>query len=102
MPRNGQGRFTRTAPHTDTFGEPDRSQGTVSVEVGRGGNVEVSVGSSFVNTIEQLARDHHFGGYFRVFVNGSELVNPDNAPNQIEAGMRIAITSYDKVGFWKV
>ena len=101
MPRNGEGRYHRTAPRTDTFGGPDREQGVVSVEVG-GGHVEVPVGADFVNTIEQVAREHHFGGYFRVFVNSNELVNPGDAPGQIEAGMRIALTSYDKVGHWQV
>ena len=101
MPRNGGGRYHRTTQTPDTFGEPDRAQGNVSIEVG-GGRVEVPVGADFVNTIERVAREHHFGGYFRVFVNSNELVNPDDAPNQIEAGMRIALTSYDKVGYWRV
>jgi len=95
-PRNGSGRFTRKTE--DVFGEPDRKKGNVSVDVGRGSMVEVPVGADFVNTVEQLARDAHYGGYFKVFVNNSEVVNPNDAPDKIEAGMRIAITSYDKVG----
>ena len=105
MPRNGGGRFHRTNPNPETFGGPDRNQGNVSVEVGRGGqHVEVAVGDDFVNTIEGIARDYNYGGYYRVFVNGSELADPDAAPDKFEAGMRVSITSYDKVGTtgWKV
>lgn len=103
-PRNGGGRFTRKAAKPDTFGEPDRAAGIVSVDVGRGQAVEVKVGADFVNTLEQIARDYHYGGYYRIFLaEGSgrdmhEVVNPEDSPDKVEAGMRIAITSYDKVG----
>jgi hypothetical protein len=101
-PRDEHGRYTRQAPR-DTFGEPDRNRGTVSVDVGRGNFVEVEVGAPFVNTVEQLARDANYGGYYRVFLaqgdgESQEIVNPGDSPETIESGMRIAITSYDKVG----
>ena len=105
MPRNGRGRYVRSDPHTENFGDPDRQAGNVSVDVGRGQNVEVPAGSDFVNTVEQLARDAHYGGFYKVFIAEGdapmrEVVKPSDAPETIEVGMRIAITSYDKVGFW--
>lgn len=89
--------------HEPTGGE------SVHIEVGRGNTAEVQVGAPFVETIERLAEEAHYGGYFRVFKNGEELtedpwldaehtqLNP-NYPTVIEQGMRIALTSYDKVG----
>ena len=71
---------------------------TVHIETGRGATVEVPVGSNFKETMERVADGAHYGGYFRVFLNGEELVEPEESPEVIEAGMRIAITSYDKVG----
>ena len=100
-PRNGRGQFVRQSA-AESFGEPDRNAPTVGVDVGRGQAVSAAVGADFVNTVEKIARDAHYGGYFRVFVNGSEVVNPGDSPEKIEAGMRIAITSYDKVGAWRV
>jgi len=72
--------------------------GQVFVETGRGQAMAVDVGAPFKETIERLANEAHYGGYFRVFLNGDELIDPDEAPDKVEAGMRIAITSYDKVG----
>ena len=70
----------------------------IFVDVGRGQTVEVPAGSPFASTVERLADEAHYGGYFRVFLNGSEVINPEDSPQVIESGMRIAITSYDKVG----
>lgn len=101
--RNGGGRW-HGGGDPGTFGEPDRNKGTVPVDVGHGQMVEAKVGADFVNTVEQIARDSNYGGYFRVFVGTSEpnsmkeVVNPGDAPTKIEAGSRIAITGYDKVG----
>lgn len=99
-PRDTQGRFVRevTPPPPDVFGAPDREGHTVGVDLGRGQMVSVAVGSPFVDTVERLAREAHYGGYFRVFLNGSELTDPADSPATIQAGARIAITSYDKVG----
>lgn len=72
--------------------------GSVHIETGRGQTAEVPVGSPFGETIERIADEAHYGGYFRVFLNGEEVLDPTEAPEKIEAGMRIAITSYDKVG----
>ena len=71
---------------------------TVHVDMGRGQTVPVEAGAPFASTLERLADEAHYGGYFRVFLNGSEVINPEDAPANIEAGMRIAVTSYDKVG----
>ena len=101
MPRNGGGRYHRQAA-SETFGEPDRQAGVVGVDIGRGRSASVNVGADFVNTLEQLARDAHYGGCFKVFLDGKEIINPADAPAKFEAGMRVAITSYDKVGYWKV
>ena len=102
-PRNGGGLWHRTMPNKEVFGEPDRGKGTVPIDVGHGQMVEVKAGSDFVNTIEQVARDYNYGGYFKVFLaqNGGdmrEIINPADAPDKLQAGMRLAITSYDKVG----
>jgi len=70
----------------------------VYVETGRGHATEVQAGAPFVETVERLADEAHYGRFFRVFLNGDEIINPDDAPQTIEPGMRIALTSYDKVG----
>ena len=81
------------------FGEGQRPADRVMVDVGRGSNpVPVNVGEPFVPTMERLADEYNYGGFYRVFLNGSELVNPEDAPETFEAGMRVAITPYDKVG----
>jgi len=70
----------------------------VSIETGRGNAVQVPAGSNFVQTVEGVADQASYGGFFRVYLNGDEIVDPSRAPEKIEPGMRIAITSYDKVG----
>ncbi len=81
------------------FGEGQRTENQpIFVETGRGETVEVQPGAPFVETLERLAVDAHYGGFFRIFLNGSEVINPEDAPDSIESGMRIIITSYDKVG----
>jgi len=70
----------------------------IIVDTGRGQTVEVQPGAPFVATLERLANEAHYGGYFRIFLNGSEVINPEDSPETIEPGMRLAITSYDKVG----
>jgi hypothetical protein len=83
----------------DTFGTESRGGDLVPVDVGRGGQVvNVRAGSPFVETLERLADQANYGGYYKVYLNGNEVVNPSDAPATIESGMRIAITSYDKVG----
>ena len=74
---------------------PDES---IFIETGRGQTAEVQVGAPFQPTIERIAEEAHYGGYFRVFLNGEEIINPEEAPATVESGMRIALTSYDKVG----
>ena len=76
----------------------DHPTESVFIDTGRGQTVEVPVGSPFQLTLERIAEEAHYGGYFRVFLNGGEVVNPEEAPTAIEANMRIAVTSYDKVG----
>ena len=95
--RNGGGRW-HAGDNKGIFGEPDRKAGTVPVVLGNGNVVEAKVGSDFVATVEQIAKDAHYGGYFRVFVNQQEIQNPGDAPKKIEEGQRLSITSYDKVG----
>lgn len=80
------------------FGNAARDGGSVYIETGRGQTTEVQVGAPFQETIDRVADEAHYGGYFRVFLNGEELLDPADSPATIEAGMRIAITSYDKVG----
>ena len=70
----------------------------VHIETGRGQSVEMPVGASFEESINRVAEEAHYGNYFRVFLNGEELLNPEEAPQVIEEGMRIALTTYDKVG----
>lgn len=80
------------------WGQQNEAQTTVVVETGRGSSVRAAVGAPFAETIERIADQANYGGYFRVYLNGGEIVDPTNAPPRIEAGMRIAITAYDKVG----
>ena len=77
----------------DHAAHPEES---VFVETGRGQTIEVQVGAPFAETIEHLADEAHYGGFFRVFLNGEELLEPEESPATIEPRMRIAITSYDK------
>lgn len=102
-----QGTFNPDAPALEPeeasepreFGESQREESQpVYVDTGRGQAVEVQPGAPFTETLERLAQEAHYGGYFRVFLNGSEVINPEDSPETIEPGMRIAITSYDKVG----
>lgn len=81
-----------------TFGHEATAQESVHIETGRGQTTEVQSGAPFVATIERVADEAHYGGYFRPFLNGVEIVEPEDAPDTIEAGMRIVITAYDKVG----
>jgi len=90
-PEEGEGRPRGWAPETP-------AGGSVFIETGRGQTAEVQMGAPFQETIERVADEAHYGGYFRVFLNGEELLNPEEAPSTIEPGMRIALTSYDKVG----
>ena len=80
------------------FGTQRRTGGVVPVETGRGSAVDVPVGSPFVSTLERIADEANYGGYYRVFLNGEEIVEPGEAPETIEEDMRLQITSYDKVG----
>jgi len=80
------------------FGANQRAGAPIYVDIGRGQTAEVQAGDPFVPTLDRLAEEAHYGGYFRVFLNGSEVVDPADAPATIEPGMRLAITSYDKVG----
>uniref|UniRef100_A0A6M3L003 Multi-ubiquitin domain-containing protein n=1 Tax=viral metagenome TaxID=1070528 RepID=A0A6M3L003_9ZZZZ len=78
---------------------PERTEGQpVFVDVGRGQTVQVNTGDSFEATLTRLADEAHYGGYYRVYLNGSEIINPEDSPTVVEPGMRIAITAYDKVG----
>lgn len=70
----------------------------VYVETGRGSAVQVAAGSPFAETIDRLANEANYGGYYRVFLNADEILDPAEAPETLEPGMRVAITPYDKVG----
>ena len=67
---------------------------TVFIGTDRGEITQVQVGEPFVRAIRQVAEEAHYEGCFRVYLNGDELPNPEDAPTAIEAGMGIAITSY--------
>jgi len=72
---------------------------TIFIDTGRSGQTaEVRVGDPFQETVKEVSERAHYGGYFRVYLNGTEVVNPEDAPRAIEAGMRISLTPYDKVG----
>lgn len=81
--------WSETRQHPEEF---------VFVETGRGTPVRVAVGSPFVPTLNQLADDANYGGWFRIFLNSVEIVSEEEAPSTIEANMRIIITPYDKPG----
>ena len=85
-------------PQTGGWANPQEGATVVAVETGRNKSVNVPVGAPFQVTVERIAEQARYGGYFRVFLNGEEIVNVEEAPATIEAGMRIAVTSYDKVG----
>lgn len=88
---------TRTPPQSWAEGA-QHPRRTVFIETGRGQTAEVEVGAPFSATVERISEEANYGGYFRVFLNGREIVRPEEAPPTIEADMRIAITAYDKVG----
>ena len=78
--------------------QADHPTKSVFIDTGRGQTVEARVGLPFQLVLERIAEEAHYGGYFRVFLNGEEIVNPEEAPTAIEAGMRIAVTSYRNRG----
>lgn len=82
------------APRRGWAEEVPHPIGSVYIETGRGQTAEVPSGSPFRETIERIAEQAHYGGYFRVFLNSEEILNPEEAPGTIEPGMRVAITSY--------
>ena len=90
----GETQHTTPVRWADRVAHPE---GSVFVETGRGQSVEVQVGAPFAETIERLADEAHYGGFFRVFLNGEELLEPEESPTTIEPRMRIVITSFDKV-----
>ncbi len=95
----GEGGEGGEQEHPRGWSEEQRGQTQpIHVDTGRGNTQEVSPGSLFASTLERLADEAHYGGYFRVFLNGSEVINPQDSPETIEPGMRVCITSYDKVG----
>lgn len=85
-------------PRPEGFGNVPTTTERVHIETGRGQTAEAQVGQPFTETIERVADQANYGGYFRVFLNGEEVLEPTQAPEFIEPGQRIAITSYDKVG----
>ena len=87
-----------STPRTPLTARATRQAGSVFVDVGRGDPIEVQTGSPFVETLDRLAGLAHYGGDYRVFLNGSEILYIEEAPATIEDGMRLAITSYDKPG----
>lgn len=87
---------TRRPQWIDTSTRPTGH--TVPVETGRGQAVNVNVGAPFAETIDSIANQANYGGYYRVFLNGQEMLEPDEAPATIQEGQRIAICAYDKVG----
>jgi len=86
--------YTPPGRWADHAAHPEES---VFIETGRGQAIEVQVGAPFAETIEHLADEAHYGGFFRVFLNGEELIEPEESPTTIEPRMRIVITSYDKL-----
>jgi len=72
--------------------------GSIFIDTGRGQAVEVQEGAPFQETVERVANEANYGGWFKVFLNGEELQDPSEAPDKLELGMRVAVTSYDKVG----
>jgi hypothetical protein len=63
----------------------------IYVETGRGQSVAVQPGEPFIATVERIADEAHYGGYFRVFLNGEEILNPTEAPATFVAGQRVAV-----------
>ena len=91
----GEGEWTPPA----RWATPERTAGQpIFVDVGRGQTIQVNAGDPFEATLTRLADEAHYGGFYRVYMNGSEIINPENSPATIEPGMRLAITAYDKVG----
>jgi hypothetical protein len=71
----------------------------VYVETGRNTPpVPVPAGAPFSDSVNRIAEQANYGGYFRVFLNGSEIVDPNQAPPTVQPGMRIVLTAFDKVG----
>ena len=92
-----EARETQHTPPVRWADHATHPEGSVFIETGRGQAVEAQVGAPFAETIERLADEAHYGGFFRVFLNGEELIEPEESPATIEPRMRIVITSYDKV-----
>ena len=69
----------------------------VHIQTATGASIPVPAGSPFAETLDRVGNDLYHG-YFRVFLNGQEILEEKDAPSVIEPGMRIVLTPYDKVG----
>ncbi len=100
MDQEQENQYTQSVHNTirPAFGARVIDRDHVFIDTGRGPQVEVAVGGGFQPTIEQIADQSHYGGAFRVFLNGIEIVDEEDIPAKVEAGMRIALTAYDKPG----
>jgi len=100
-----------TTPHSNlpvlTF--RDRSAnvhvGQVMVETGRGNAIAVDIGAPVEETLDRIANQCNYGGDYRVFLQGTELLEPGEIPfdpqthrQTFQAGQRWSITAYDKPG----
>ncbi len=87
---------------TPIFGAAARARtqeaGIVYVVTDKGQSVEAHAGDPFVPTIERIADEAHYGGDFRVFLNGNEILEQGASPGTIQLGQRIRIVAYDKPG----
>ena len=70
----------------------------VAVDTGGRIAVRIAVGSNFAEEVQRVANEANFGGFYKVYLNDSELEHIEDAPEKVEPGMRIAIAPYDKAG----
>ena len=84
---------------TPTWGaNRQQDQQVVHISTSRGTVFPVNVGENFFEAIERVSDEALYDGAYCVFLNGTELEDPEDAPELIEAGQRIALTAFDKVG----
>ena len=79
----------------DVWGADESESSNPTIRV-NGEDIELEVGDNFKDVIKEQSIEAGFGK-FRVILNGEEI-KPSEAPELVEAGMKIEVLPYDVPG----
>jgi len=79
----------------DVWGADESESSNPTIRV-NGEDIELEVGDNFKDVIKEQSIEAGFGK-FRVILNGEEIL-PSQAPELVEAGMKIEVLPYDVPG----